>query len=188
VRSRWLTKRAVLSTLAIAIWAPGCLVAGWWQATVALSGNTLSYLYTVEWPAFAVFGIVVWWHLVHDDPETVGARGLARLRAMGEETGIGAGAPAPPAGTELHIAAAGGVSDGGAAVLEHRCVTGGRAAAADAAAGPPVGRTVPPDGREGARPDAGATDAGEADGDEELRAYNEYLASLAGRPKTWSRR
>jgi DNA-binding transcriptional regulator of glucitol operon len=80
-RSPWRTRRALLSTLAVVVWFPGCLVAGWWQVTVALSGNQLAYLYSVEWPVFAVFGVVFWWHLVHDDPETVGSRALSHLRA-----------------------------------------------------------------------------------------------------------
>ncbi len=32
------------------------------------------------WPCFALFAIVFWWHFVHDDPDTVGRRGLQRLR------------------------------------------------------------------------------------------------------------
>jgi hypothetical protein len=36
------------------------------------------------WPCFAVFGAVVWWNIVHDDPDTVGARGLTRLRQTTE--------------------------------------------------------------------------------------------------------
>ncbi|HUY07613.1 MAG TPA: hypothetical protein VMU99_10170 [Acidimicrobiales bacterium] len=68
------------SHLAILLWAPGCLVAAWWQATVAMSGNALSYLYAAEWPAFAIFGVVVWWNFLHDDPEAHGNRGLNHLR------------------------------------------------------------------------------------------------------------
>jgi hypothetical protein len=86
--SRWLNRRALLCHLAILVWFPGCLVAGWWQVTVALSGDHLAYLYSVEWPVFAIFGVVVWWHLVHDDPETVGGRALFHLRqARPEESG-----------------------------------------------------------------------------------------------------
>jgi hypothetical protein len=47
---------------------PGCLVAGWWQVHRALSGNLLSYFYSIEWPIFAVLGVVAWWQLVHDQP------------------------------------------------------------------------------------------------------------------------
>jgi hypothetical protein len=48
--------------------APGCLLAGWWQVHRALSGNLLSYFYSVEWPIFAVLAVVAWWQLVHDRP------------------------------------------------------------------------------------------------------------------------
>jgi len=47
---------------------PGCLLAGWWQVNRALSGNLLSYFYSIEWPIFAVLGVVAWWQLVHDQP------------------------------------------------------------------------------------------------------------------------
>jgi len=72
------------------VWVPGCLVAMWWQVTVALAGDRLGYLYSVEWPLFAVFGVVVWWNLVHDDPEATGARALRRLRAAPDRPGLGA--------------------------------------------------------------------------------------------------
>lgn len=47
---------------------PGCLLAGWWQAHRALNGNLLSYFYSLEWPLFAVLGVIAWWQLVHDVP------------------------------------------------------------------------------------------------------------------------
>lgn len=80
VRKRWFSRRALGLHLALAIWFPGCLIAGWWQATVAMAGNSLSYLYAVEWPAFAVFAVVVWWNLIHDDPDAVGSKALRRAR------------------------------------------------------------------------------------------------------------
>jgi len=51
-------------------WLIGCMVAGWWQASRAINGNPLSYLYAVEWPAFALGGVVAWWLLLHTDPVT----------------------------------------------------------------------------------------------------------------------
>jgi hypothetical protein len=70
------------------IWVPGCVVATWWQVTVALSGDPLGWVYSVMWPCFAGFSVVLWWNIVHDDPETVGARGLQRLREQAvAETG-----------------------------------------------------------------------------------------------------
>jgi hypothetical protein len=77
---RWSTRRALLLHGVLATWIPGCGLACWWQVTVALSGDALGWVYSVMWPCFAVFGTVVWWNLIHDDPDTVGARGLERLR------------------------------------------------------------------------------------------------------------
>ena len=44
-----------------------CLLAGAWQLRRASGGNTLSWAYAVQWPAFAVIAVVVWWRLIHDD-------------------------------------------------------------------------------------------------------------------------
>ncbi len=57
-------------------------MAAWWQVTVALAGNSLGYLYSVEWPVFAIFGVVAWWHAIHDDPSDVGAQALRKARAV----------------------------------------------------------------------------------------------------------
>jgi sugar phosphate permease len=81
---RWTSRRALIAHGVLAIWIPGCVAACWWQVTVALSGDSLGWIYSVMWPTFGVFGIVLWWHIVHDDPETVGARGLERLRREAE--------------------------------------------------------------------------------------------------------
>lgn len=77
---RWTTRRALAAHLALVVWVPGCAVAAWWQVGIALGGDNLGWVYSVMWPCFAVFGIVFWWFLVHDDPDTLGARGLRRLR------------------------------------------------------------------------------------------------------------
>jgi|SRR5579872_3294827 len=68
-RERWLSRRALLLHLTVLVVAPGCAVAGWWQATRALAGNGLSWAYSVEWPIFALLALAGWWHLVHEDPE-----------------------------------------------------------------------------------------------------------------------
>jgi integral membrane protein len=85
VRGRWLSRRALLLHLEVVIVAPGCAVAGWWQATRALSGNGLSWFYSVEWPVFALLAIWGWWHLLHEDPDTYRRR-KARLTEGYEET------------------------------------------------------------------------------------------------------
>lgn len=77
-RTRWLSRRAVIAHAALLIWIPGCAVAAWWQVGIALSGDSLGWVYSVMWPCFAVFGVIFWWFLVHDDPDTLGARALRR--------------------------------------------------------------------------------------------------------------
>jgi integral membrane protein len=73
-RRRWLSRRALLLDLEVLILAPGCAVAGWWQATRALAGNGLSWFYSVEWPVFAILAVWGWWYLIHEDPEVYAAR------------------------------------------------------------------------------------------------------------------
>ena len=68
--ARWLSHRALRLHLAVLLVTPACAVACWWQVTVALSGDSLGWLYSIEWPAFGVFGIIVWWNLIHDGPTT----------------------------------------------------------------------------------------------------------------------
>ena len=65
----WFSRRAVLLHLTALVVVPGCLALGWWQLHRALSGNTLSWAYTVEWPFFAAYGVYMWWRLVHEQPE-----------------------------------------------------------------------------------------------------------------------
>jgi integral membrane protein len=74
LKARWLSKRAILLHFEVAVLAPGCVVAGWWQATRALAGNLLSWVYSIEWPIFALLAAAGWWHLVHEDPAAYKAR------------------------------------------------------------------------------------------------------------------
>ena len=94
-RSPWLTRRAIVAHVALAVWVPGCAVAAWWQVGIALGGDGLGWVYSVMWPCFAVLATVFWWFLVHDDPDTLGARGL---RASGRVAGPMAGATPPGSG------------------------------------------------------------------------------------------
>lgn len=73
-RHRWLSRRALLLHLAVVVVAPGCVAAGWWQATRALAGNGLSWVYSVEWPVFGLLAVGGWWHLLHEDPDARRAR------------------------------------------------------------------------------------------------------------------
>jgi hypothetical protein len=95
VRERWFSRRAFLLHFLLVTVTPGCLLAGWWQVHRALSGNLLSYFYSVEWPIFAVLAVVAWWQLIHDRP---GAWKGTEPGAPGESGGSRPGEPvAPPA-------------------------------------------------------------------------------------------
>jgi hypothetical protein len=74
---------------------PGCLALAWWQASRALSGNTLSWAYTFEWPLFAGYAVYMWWKLLHDEPAGPGeaatpGTAAARVPAAGAGSGPGA--------------------------------------------------------------------------------------------------
>jgi hypothetical protein len=74
VRKRWFSRRAFLLHFEFFLLASACLAAGWWQVTRALTGNGLSWVYSAEWPGFALLAILAWWHLIHEDPEEYRAR------------------------------------------------------------------------------------------------------------------
>jgi DNA-binding transcriptional regulator of glucitol operon len=46
-------------------WVGGCIAAAYWQVGRAFEGNSLSFMYAVEWPVFAIMGVVGWWALLH---------------------------------------------------------------------------------------------------------------------------
>ena len=71
---RWWSRRALLLHLEVLVVVAGCLAAAWWQATSALAGNSLSWVYTIEWPIFAIIAVVGWWLLIHEDPAALRAR------------------------------------------------------------------------------------------------------------------
>lgn len=99
-RQRWLSRRALSLHLLVAVVAPGCVAAGWWQATRALSGNGLSWAYSVEWPAFAVVAVIWWWNLVHEDPADYAARKASRHDAAPVSPAVAAG---PAAGVAEEV-------------------------------------------------------------------------------------
>lgn len=78
-RGRWLSRQAVVLHLSLLLWVPGCIFAFWWQVNRAFDGNGLSYLYSIEWPIFALVGVYAWWSLIHTDPDSVGRRAQEKL-------------------------------------------------------------------------------------------------------------
>ncbi len=113
-RSRWLSPRALLLHLEVVLVAPACVGAGWWQATRALAGNGLSWVYSVEWPVFALLAIAGWWHLLHEDPGAYRARKAGSSVTESEPDGAdGPGARVPAMPVRLGSGLREPVGDGG---------------------------------------------------------------------------
>ncbi len=164
---RWFRKRALLYHLLVIILGPGCLLAGWWQVTRAMEGNTLSYLYSVEWPIFAILAFVGWWQLIHEDPAEVDARKVERARRAANR---GPFVPPPPD------------ADSG---FYHPLQPGSRGVL-DAAGVSETAMVRTP--AAGGEPGAGEPDAdGEPVSVHALSSYNAYLARLSagGGRKSW---
>jgi hypothetical protein len=165
VRAKWLSRRAVFLHISVVIWVPGCFAAAWWQITRAFDGNGLSYLYSVEWPIFAIVGVYFWWMLLHTDFDTVGLKGMQNQAAAAAtaalEAPVDTDSPGPPT-LEPPI-------------LEPRTLE-------------PAMATVTVTGAPGAPSAPGNRVAEDQDDSEdpELAAYNARLAALAASgPKTW---
>jgi hypothetical protein len=140
VRSTWLSSRAVLLHITTILLVATMAGLTWWQASRALSGNTLSFVYAFEWPLLAGVVVYMWWDLLHERPDRGGRR---QERSSGASTN----------GAVAHTNGVAAASTNGAAAPE---------------ASPAVTRYGD-------------------DEDEELAAYNRYLAELnaSGRRKTW---
>ncbi len=72
------------------LFVPFCIAATWWQITRAEDGNGLSYLYTFEWPVFAIVGIYFWWQFLHTDYDNVGLRGMRKQAAEASTSDVSA--------------------------------------------------------------------------------------------------
>jgi hypothetical protein len=83
LQPKWLCWHAfaVVATL-------GMLWLGRWQLHRAESGNELSWAYTVEWPLFAVFGLLFWARSLREE-----VRGRIRKPAVQSDAAGRAGSP-----------------------------------------------------------------------------------------------
>ena len=70
MKSKYLSRRALGLHLAVVLWIAMCLTAAWWQVGRAIDGSSLSYLYAIEWPAFAVLGVLGWFALLNIEKVT----------------------------------------------------------------------------------------------------------------------
>jgi hypothetical protein len=94
------------------LFVPFCILATWWQITRAEDGNGLSYLYTFEWPVFAIVGVYFWWQFLHTDYEAVGLRGMRNQSAKQSMAATEAATSTGAANTAQPIPAASNGSNG----------------------------------------------------------------------------
>lgn len=84
---KYFTRRCIGLHALLLVLVPAFLLAGWWQYHVALSGNDLGWVYTVEWPTFAVYAVYVWWRLIHDQTTPFDKLWAAKQRSVADESG-----------------------------------------------------------------------------------------------------
>ena len=54
-------------SFALLAWLLMCASAAYWQVGRAAQGNSLSFLYAIEWPLFGILGVLGWIALVNVD-------------------------------------------------------------------------------------------------------------------------
>ena len=64
MKSKWFTSRALLLHLTLIGWLALCVSAAWWQVGRAVQGNSLSFMYSIEWPVFGVLGVLGWYAML----------------------------------------------------------------------------------------------------------------------------
>lgn len=70
MKSKYFSRRAILLHFAMVFWVALCGAAAWWQVGRAIGGNSLSYMYSIEWPVFGVLGVLGWYALINQDKVT----------------------------------------------------------------------------------------------------------------------
>jgi DNA-binding transcriptional regulator of glucitol operon len=68
--SKYFSRRALGLHLLLVLWLAMCGAAAWWQINRAVQGNSLSFLYAIEWPCFAVLGVLGWYGLLNMEKPT----------------------------------------------------------------------------------------------------------------------
>jgi hypothetical protein len=181
---QWITPRSLGLHLIFVVVAGGCLFAAWWQVHRAMAGNSLSYLYSVEWPAFAVVAGIGWWQMFHDTPEDLARRKAHHARVRAASVAVVARTlPRSALAVTVNSTEAGGKAlPSGAAPA----IGTGEAESAETALVPVHHEPEPASGDLRAGLEATLLDSDD-DPTDDLAAYNRYLALLAvrGTAKTW---
>ena len=84
---KYYTWRCIGLHLLVMVLVPTFVFAGWWQYHVALGGNDLSWVYTFEWPFFAVYAVYVWWKMIHDRTTMLDRLWAVKARAAADAEG-----------------------------------------------------------------------------------------------------
>jgi DNA-binding transcriptional regulator of glucitol operon len=97
VKSKWVTPRAIGLHLALVAWLGLCAAAAWWQVGRAVEGNSLSFMYAIEWPVFGILGVLGWYALLNMEKVTEAKEAARREyeeRMRAEAAAARAAAPA----------------------------------------------------------------------------------------------
>jgi len=84
---KYFTPRCMRLHAVAIVLVPTFLLLGKWQLSAALSGNELSWTYVIEWPAFAVMTVYLWWRLIHEQKTPLDRLWAARRRAEADASG-----------------------------------------------------------------------------------------------------
>lgn len=84
---KYFTRRCIALHVTALILIPAFLLAAWWQYGAALGGNDLSWAYVFEWPIFAIYAAYVWWKLIHDQHTPFDRLWAAKARVVADATG-----------------------------------------------------------------------------------------------------
>lgn len=66
-RIRWLSAPSLRLHAALVTGVALAAGATWLEWTRAREGHAVAWVYTFEWPLFAVLGVYLWWRLLHAD-------------------------------------------------------------------------------------------------------------------------
>ena len=65
MKSKYFSGRAFVLHFVLLCWLAMSAVAAWWQGGRAVQGNSLSFLYAIEWPVIGVLGVLGWYALLN---------------------------------------------------------------------------------------------------------------------------
>lgn len=65
MKSKWLSPRSIALHISLVLWLAMCAVAAWWQVGRAVQGNSLSFMYSIEWPVFGILGVLGWYAMLN---------------------------------------------------------------------------------------------------------------------------